>query len=147
MRVIRLGESDRNRFTVFVSNLNLRRIEISGYRSKPLSMAQQRALAQHAQNKEDMKQIDAGLDALVGITGQTATNATAIGNELTEQIDMMKDTNDHMDRTDANINKATNELRKVQKTGGSTLCSWIIMVLLVIAIIVCAAVPIPKIKK
>jgi t-SNARE complex subunit (syntaxin) len=110
-------------------------------------MSQQSALAQHEANKEGMKEIDHALDALVDITGQTAANATAIGNELGEQIEMMKDTNDHMDRTDANINKATDGLREVQKTGGGTLCSWIVMVILVIAIVVCVAVPIPKLKK
>jgi t-SNARE complex subunit (syntaxin) len=110
-------------------------------------MTQQRALAQHAQNKEDMKQIDAGVDALLGITSQTATNATSINREITDQIEMMVNTSDHMDTTNANIDRATNGLREVQKTGGSALCSWIMMALLVIAIVVLAVVPIPKLKK
>jgi hypothetical protein len=110
-------------------------------------MTQASAMAQHELNKQGMKEIDGALDVLVDVTGKTATNARAIGGELTEQIEIMKDTNEHMDRTDANINKATDGLKKVEKTGGGTFCSWIVMVLLVIGVVVLIFVPIPKLKK
>jgi t-SNARE complex subunit (syntaxin) len=106
-------------------------------------MSQQAALAQHEENKQTMNAIDGGLDTLVGMTGQIKQNAGAIGTELSEQIDIMKDTNARMDVTDQKINAATTMVDKTtEKVGGSQLCQWICMVVLVLAIIVFAVVPI-----
>lgn len=92
-------------------------------------------LAQHEANKAAMQDIDNGLDALVSITGQMSENATAIGQELDDQNAMLKDTNEHMDKTDENINKATDKLVKLQKTGGSAITSYIVMAILIILIL------------
>lgn len=92
-------------------------------------------LAQHEANKAAMGEIDNGLDALVGITGQMSENATAIGNELDDQIQMCKETNEHMDQTNENIDKATDKLVALQKTGGSAITSYIVMAILIILIL------------
>jgi hypothetical protein len=107
------------------------------------SMSQAAALAQHEENKQTMNAIDGGLDALVGQTRQISHNAKAIGTELSEQIEIMKDTNARMDVTDQKINAATDMVDKTtEKVGGSQLCQWICMVVLVLAIILLVALPI-----
>ena len=95
----------------------------------------------HKENQELDNQIDAGVDALVDITGQINQGAKEIGTELESQIEMCKDINEHMDQTDANINKATDKLKDVQAVGGSSICSWICMVILIILIIVALVIP------
>jgi hypothetical protein len=99
------------------------------------------AYAQHEANKAAMSGIDQGLDVLVAQTGQINTGAKAIGQELSEQIEICKDTNARMDVTDTKINKATDKLVDIQKTGGSSILSWICMILLVIAVIVVVILP------
>lgn len=95
----------------------------------------------HQENDELDRQIDAGVDALVDITGQINQGAKEIGTELESQIEMCKEINEHMDQTDANINKATDKLKEVQAVGGSSICSWVCMVLLIILIIVALVLP------
>jgi hypothetical protein len=98
-------------------------------------------MAQHEQNKATLAVVDQGLDTLVNQTGTMNTNARAIGTELSDQIEIAKDTNARMDVTDANINKATGQLVDLKKTGGSAICSWIVMILLVVLIIVVVVLP------
>jgi hypothetical protein len=103
-----------------------------------LSMA---AYQQHEANKAAMAGIDQGLDNLVAQTGQINTGAKAIGQELSEQIEIIKDTKERMDVTDSKINKATDKLVDIQATGGSALVSWICMGVLILLILVVVILP------
>ncbi|KAH0795186.1 SNARE domain containing protein [Histomonas meleagridis] len=96
----------------------------------------------HQENKEQDKQIDALIDVLVDQADATLKNATDIGNEIESQIDMCQEINDHMDKTDEKINKATDSLKTVQKVGGASIVSYICIVILVLLIV--AAIAIPK---
>jgi hypothetical protein len=100
------------------------------------------AYAQHEANKAAMSGIDQGLDALIAQTGQIHTGAKAIGQELSEQIQIVQDTNERMDGTDARINQATDKVHAVgEAVGGSAIFSWICMILLIVLIIVVVVLP------
>ncbi|OHT08766.1 hypothetical protein TRFO_22686 [Tritrichomonas foetus] len=98
-------------------------------------------MQQHEENMALNAQIDAGVDAILAQTETMKTNATEIGTEIGDQIEMAKDINDHMDQTDANINKATDKLKDVQKVSGGGLCSWILCLLFFVLTILILVLP------
>ncbi len=99
------------------------------------------AMDQHRENMELNSQIDAGVDALLNQTNVMDQNAKDIGNEISDQIQMAKDINDHMDKTDEGINKATDKLKQVQKVSKGGLASWIICLLFFVLTIVALVLP------
>lgn len=88
----------------------------------------------YQQNQEQFQRIDQRLDALVDITGTQKVLANSIGNELTEQNQLLMDTNDHMDKAQMQVNKANEAVLEV-KASSSQCAAWILMVVLIVAII------------
>ena len=88
----------------------------------------------HQQTQENLRQIDNKLDALVDIIGQINVSAKSIGQELEEQNQMLADTNQHMDKTHTNVQKATDAVVEVKATA-SNWTAWILIIVLIIAII------------
>ena len=88
------------------------------------------------QNQKKLEDIDGKLDILVDITGKAATQSKAMGNELDRQNEQIRNINDHMDRTDAGINKATNKVVEVQEATKSGKISWVVCVVLIILCVV-----------
>ena len=96
---------------------------------------------QHRENMELNSQIDAGVDALLNQTNIMDQNAKAIGDEISDQIQMAKDINDHMDKTDEGINKATDKLKQVQTVSKGGCISWIICILFFVLTILVLVLP------
>ena len=93
------------------------------------------AMEQHKENMALNAQIDDSVDALLGQAETMDQNAGDIGNEISSQIDMAKDINNHMDQTDANINTATNQLKTVQKVSKGGCASWIICLIFFVFVV------------
>lgn len=88
----------------------------------------------YAQNQEQFQRIDQRLNALVDITSTQKVLANSIGDELTEQNQLLMDTNDHMDKAQNQVEKATAAVLEVKATS-SQCAAWILMIVLIIAII------------
>lgn len=89
-----------------------------------------------AQNDAVLAQCDDAIDNLVGMTGTMVTNAEAIGAEIKDQTEMAKGINDHMDKTNDGINKATDKMKSVEKTTkGSILPCILIIVFFIIGVL------------
>ena len=88
----------------------------------------------YAQNQEQFQRIDQRIDALVDITSTQKVLANSIGDELTEQNQLLMDTNDHMDKAQMQVDKATAAVLEVKATS-SQWAAWILMIVLIVAII------------
>ena len=87
-----------------------------------------------SQTQQNLQIIDRQLDALVDITGQQKVISGQINTELKDQNQMISSTTQKMDNVDQNVQKATSQVHKVGETTSSCI-SWILMILLIIAII------------
>ena len=90
----------------------------------------------HLENQILDEHIDKGIDNLVDSTAIIRNNAKEIGSEIKDQVEMVKDMNEQIDKTDNKINTATERLERYEKITAGNYTSWIIMILLIIAIIV-----------
>ncbi|KAK8838381.1 Syntaxin-8 [Tritrichomonas musculus] len=88
----------------------------------------------YQQNQEQFQRIDQRIDALVDITSTQKVLANSIGNELTEQNQLLMDTNDHMDKAQLQVDKANAAVLEVKATS-SQWAAWILMIVLIVAII------------
>ena len=88
----------------------------------------------YSQNQEQFQRIDQRLNALVDITSTQKVLANSIGDELTEQNQLLMDTNDHMDKAQMQVEKANAAVLEVKATS-SQWAAWILMIVLIIAII------------
>ena len=88
----------------------------------------------HEETQQNLARIDQQLDALVEISGTSKVLATQIGTELTDQNEMLAQTNAHMDRTNNEVNKAVVATQKLRPSGSSWF-AWVLSVLLIVAII------------
>ena len=89
----------------------------------------------HAQTQANLALADQQLDALVNITAEQKLVANQMNAELKDQNQMIGQINDKMDKADDQVVKATEAVNKVQASKSACI-SWIIMVLLIIAIII-----------
>lgn len=89
----------------------------------------------HAQTQQNLAVIDQQLNTLVDVTAQNKVMANQMNAELKDQNRMIGEINDKMDRANDQVVKATEEVEKV-RASKSACISWVVMVLLIIAIII-----------
>ena len=89
----------------------------------------------HQQTQQNLQVADKQLDALVDLTAKQKVVATQMYDEMRDQNQMIGQINDKMGRADDQVVKATEVVNKVQATKSACI-SWIIMILLIIAIII-----------
>ena len=89
----------------------------------------------HAQTQQNFEEIDKRIDALVDMTSELNVSAKAIGNELEDQTQMLKDTDQNMDKTQEQIDKANDAVLKVKATTGNWI-AWILIIVLIVLIII-----------
>ncbi|KAH0785764.1 syntaxin-8 [Histomonas meleagridis] len=88
----------------------------------------------HAQTQQNFQLMDNRIDALAEISSQLKVSANSIGNELEEQNQMLKETNQNMDRAQVQVDKANEAVLKVKATAGNCI-PWILSIVLVVAIV------------
>jgi syntaxin 8 len=92
------------------------------------------------QQRQMIEEQDQGLDALSRVVTRQKQIAIDIGNEVTDQNEILDDINDHMDHTNTRLLREKHHIKIVDRKSG-TCWMWIVIVLLAVAIIVIAAVP------
>ena len=90
----------------------------------------------HTQTQQNLAYADKQLDALVNITAQQKVVANQINSELINQNQQLEQVQNKMDNADVNVQKATEKVNKVAATKSACI-SWIISIILIIAIILC----------
>lgn len=83
-----------------------------------------------------MSSIDNGLDDLIGLTGAISQKSHVMNAELKDQNRMMDNTIEHMDKTDANIQNATEKVKAVGETGKCNFIPFIVLAVLVVYMII-----------
>ena len=86
----------------------------------------------HEETQQNLARVDQQLDALVEIAGTTKVLAAQIGTELTDQNQMIAQTNAHMDHTNNEVNKAVVATQKL-KPSASSWFAWILTIILIVA--------------
>ena len=85
----------------------------------------------HATTSESFQKIDQRINCLVDITNQQSVLAQNMNNQLKEDISLLNDITNHMDKTQNQINNATSAVQDVKATKTQWI-AWIMIIILIV---------------